>query len=68
MQRSAIIVTPKDKEEEKFIEALVKRMGLKGRKLSAEELEDAGLTFAMSKADKSMFADKEQVMHKLRKR
>ncbi|MBK8583540.1 MAG: hypothetical protein IPL86_17560 [Flavobacteriales bacterium] len=62
MSRSAILITPKDQEEEKLIEALVKRMRLKGRKLSAEELEDAGLAFAMSKADKTKVADYDRVM------
>ncbi len=66
MARGAIIITPKDKEEEKLIDALVKRMRLKGTKLSEEELEDAGLAYAMSKADKTKIADYDRVMRKLR--
>ncbi|MCC6838685.1 MAG: hypothetical protein IT230_00855 [Flavobacteriales bacterium] len=66
MERSAIIITPKDKEEEKLIEALVKRMGLKGKKLSGEDLEDAGLAMAIAKADKTKVADRDRVMRKLR--
>ncbi len=66
MERSAIVITPKDKEEEKLIEALVKRMGLKGKKLSGEDLEDAGLAMAIAKADKTKVADLDRVMRKLR--
>lgn len=66
MSRNAIIITPKDKEEEKLIDALVKRMGLKGRKLNAEEVEDAGLAHAMSKVDQTKVADYDRVMRKLR--
>lgn len=66
MARNAIIITLKDKEEEKLIEALVKRMGLKGRKLNGEEMEDAGLAYAMSKVDRTKVADYDRVMRKLR--
>lgn len=66
MARNAIIITPKDKEEEKLLEALIKRMGLEGRKLSGEELEDAGLAYAMAKVDRTKIADHDRVMRKLR--
>jgi hypothetical protein len=66
MARSAIIITPKDKEEEKLLESLIKHMRLHGRKLSEEELEDAGLAMAMAKVDKSKIADYDRLMRKLR--
>jgi hypothetical protein len=66
MARKAIIITPKDKEEEKLLQQLLKRMGVAGRVLSEEEMEDAGLALAMSKVDRTKVANKERVMRKLR--
>lgn len=66
MARKAIIITPKDQEEEKLLQQLIKRMGLSGRILSEEEMEDAGLALAMSKVDRTKVANKERVMRKLR--
>lgn len=66
MARKAIIITPKDKEEEKLLQQLIKRMGLSGRMLSEEEMEDAGLALAMSQVDRTKVANKERVMRKLR--
>jgi hypothetical protein len=66
MARKAIIITPKDKEEEKLLQQLIKRMGLSGRMLSEEEMEDAGLALAMSRVDRTKVANKERVMRKLR--
>ena len=48
------------------VHELIKRMGLSGRTLSEEELEDAGLALAMSKVDRTKVADRERVMRKLR--
>lgn len=61
-----IIIKPKDKDEEKLLQMLIKRMGLEGRSLSWEEMEDMGLAMAMSKVDRTKFADKERVMRTLR--
>ena len=41
-------------------------MGLKGKKLTGEDLEDAGLAMAIAKADKTKVADLDRVMRKLR--
>jgi hypothetical protein len=66
MARKAIIITPKDRKEEKLLHELIERMGLIGRTLNDEELEDAGLAYAMSKVDRTNVANKERVMRKLR--
>lgn len=66
MAQRSVIITPKDKEEEKLLQQLIKRMGLDGRTLSKEEMEDAGLALAMSKVDRTKVANKERVMRKLR--
>jgi hypothetical protein len=66
MGRKSIIITPKDKEEEKLLQLLIKRMGISGRTLSEEEMEDAGLALAMSKVDRTKVVSKERVLRKLR--
>ena len=66
MGRKSIIITPKDKEEEKLLQQLIKRMGISGRTLSEEEMEDAGLALAMSKVDRTKVISKERVLRKLR--
>ena len=66
MGRKSIIITPKDKEEEKLLQQLIKRMGISGRTLSEEEMEDAGLALAMSKVDRTKVFSKERVLRKLR--
>jgi hypothetical protein len=66
MGRKSIIITPKDKEEEKLLQLLIKRMGISGRTLSEEEMEDAGLALAMSKVDRTKVISKERVLRKLR--
>jgi hypothetical protein len=66
MGRKSIIITPKDKEEEKLLQQLIKRMGISGRRLSEEEMEDAGLALAMSKVDRTKVVSKERVLRKLR--
>ena len=66
MGRKSIIITPKDKEEEKLLQQLIKRMCISGRTLSEEEMEDAGLALAMSKVDRTKVVSKERVLRKLR--
>lgn len=60
-----IIIKPKDKDEEKFIRSLFRRMGLSKQMLSVEELEDAGLVLAMSKVDRTQLVDYDRVMREL---
>ena len=60
-----IIINPKDKDEEKFIRSLFKRMGLSKQMVSVEELEDAGLALAMSKVDRAQMMDNDRVMREL---
>jgi hypothetical protein len=66
MPRKAILITPKDKAEERLLLDLIERMGLNGRSLNEAEMEDLGLSILLSKVDRSKKADKERVMRKLR--
>ncbi|MCB0794857.1 MAG: hypothetical protein KDB88_08980 [Flavobacteriales bacterium] len=66
MARKAILITPKDAKEEELLHELIKRMGLAGRTLTEEEIEDAGLSYAMAKVDRTKLANKERVLRKLK--
>ncbi|MCB0792962.1 MAG: hypothetical protein H6595_05245 [Flavobacteriales bacterium] len=66
MARKAFIITPKDRKEEELLRQLIARMGLEGRLLDEEELEDAGLALALTKVDRTKLADSKRVMRKLR--
>lgn len=66
MAQKSFIITPKDPSEAKLLQELIKRMGLAGRVLTEEELEDAGLSVAMSQVDRTKLADKTRIMRKLR--
>lgn len=66
MPRKPILITPKDKEEERLLLQLIERMGLNGRTLNEVELEDLGLSLLLSKVDRTKKANKESVLRKLR--
>jgi hypothetical protein len=66
MSREPILITPKDKAEERLLLDLIERMGLNGRTLNEVEIEDLGLSILLAKVDRSQKADKARVMRKLR--
>lgn len=66
MAQKSFLITPKDASEAKLLQELIKRMGLAGRVLTEEELEDAGLSAALSQVDRTKLADKTRIMRKLR--
>jgi hypothetical protein len=66
MSRKPILITPKDKAEERLLLDLIERMGLNGRTLNEVEVEDLGLSILLAKVDRSKKADKARVMRKLR--
>ncbi len=63
---NAIVITPRDKVEERLITALFKKMNFAFRKLSATEREDIGLASLMQNCDRSQCVKKETILKKLR--
>ena len=43
----SLVITPKNEEELRFLKSLIKKLGYSSIELSEEELEDAGLLYAM---------------------
>lgn len=50
---SALLVTPKDRKEEKFVNDLLKKLGIPSKRLSLEEKVDLGLSILMKQADRN---------------
>jgi hypothetical protein len=65
---NAILITPKNNSELKFIHEFLKRMRIEGKILSTEEKEDLGLAAMMQKADRTRKVSRETVMSKLKEK
>ena len=61
----SIIVTPKDTNEFKFLTGLLNKLKISARELTADEIEDFGLSVLMKQADRSRKVSRESVMKKL---
>ena len=62
----SLIISPKSKEELKFLENLLTKLGVSTKALTEEEIEDAGLSLLMKDADRKKKVSKEVVMRKLK--
>ncbi len=63
---SSIVVSPKSQKELQFISALLKKLGVRSRVLSDEELEDLGLSVMMRDVDRSEVVTEDEIMKKLK--
>lgn len=61
----ALLIKPRNSTEFKFIADLLNKLGVGASSLSAEELEDIGLSKLMKKVDKTKRASRSEVMRKL---
>ena len=62
----SLIISPKNKEELKFVESLLNKLGVATKALTEEELEDAGLSLLMKDVDRTKKVSKEVIMKKLK--
>ena len=62
---NSIIITPRNKSEEKLLADLFKKMGIGARVLSAEEKEDMGLARLMAQADRRQKVSRDTIIKKL---
>ncbi len=63
---NSIVVTPKNKEELRFLKSLLKKLGYETKELSDEELEDAGLLYSMVSEKKEDYVPEHEVMDALK--
>ena len=61
----AIVVTPKNDSEFKFLSDLLKKLGISSSSLSYEDLEDIGMSKLLRDVDKSKKASRAEIMKKL---
>lgn len=61
----ALVVTPKNSNEFKFVTDLLKKLGVGSSIVSQGELEDIGMSKLMRQVDKSKKASRTEIMKKL---
>ncbi|MEJ7609644.1 MAG: hypothetical protein WKF88_00545 [Ferruginibacter sp.] len=61
----ALLITPKDNNELKFVTDLLRKLGVESSTLSRDELEDIGMSKMMLRIDKSKKATRSEIMKKL---
>ena len=61
----ALVVTPKNDNEFKFVSDLLKKLGIDSSALSKDQLEDIGMSKLMHSVDKNKKASRSEIMKKL---
>lgn len=61
----ALVITPKNSNEFKFVSELLKKLGVDSSALSKDELEDIGLSKLMHNVDKTQKVSRSEIMKKL---
>jgi len=61
----ALVITPKNDNEFKFLSDLLKKLGVSSSALSYEDLEDIGMSKLMRGIDKTKKASRAEIMKKL---
>lgn len=61
----ALVVTPKNSNELKFVTDLLKKLGVGSATVTQEELEDIGISKMMRQVDKTKKASRAEIMKKL---
>ncbi len=61
-----MVITPKSQTEFKFINDLLKKLGISSATMTEEELEDAGLSKMLKTIDKTKKVSKDIIMQKLK--
>ena len=62
----AMVITPKSQNEFRFINDLLKKLGISASPMTEEELEDIGLSKMLKAVDKTKKVSRESIMQKLR--
>ena len=61
----ALVITPKNTNEFKFVSELLKKLGVGSSALSQDELEDLGMSKLLHDVDKTKRASRSEIMKKL---
>lgn len=63
----SLVITPRSKDEMRFVSELLQKIGLETRKLSDEAKENVGLALLMSQADRTDVVDTATFKESLRR-
>ena len=61
-----MVITPKSQNEFKFLNDLLKKLGISSATMTEEELEDIGLSKLLKAVDKNKKVSKESILQKLK--
>jgi spermidine/putrescine-binding protein len=61
----ALVVTPKNSNEFKFVSDLLKKLGIDSATVSQDELEDIGMSKLLRQVDKTKNTNRSEIMKKL---
>ena len=61
----ALLVTPKNSNELKFVTDLLQKLGVSSLAVNQEELEDIGMSILMRQVDKTKRVSRKEIMKKL---
>ena len=61
----ALVITPKNNNEFKFIADLLKKLGVGSSSVTQEDLEDIGMSKMLRSVDKTKKASRSEIMKKL---
>ena len=61
----ALVITPKNSNEFKFVSELLKKLGVGSSALSQDELEDIGMSKLLHDVDKTKKVSRSEIMKKL---
>ena len=62
----SLVITPKNEEDLRFLKSLTKNIGYDSKELTEDELEDAGLLYAMVSERKENFVSEDEVTDALK--
>jgi intein/homing endonuclease len=62
----AVVITPKSESEFKFINDLLKKLGISSSTFTDEEIEDIGLSKMLKAVDKTKKVSKQSILNKLK--
>ncbi len=63
---NSIVITPKTKDELRFLKSLLKKLGYQAKELTEEDLENAGLLYLMISEKKEDYVSEKEILDALK--
>ena len=62
----ALVITPKNQAEIRFLSDLLKKLGFSSTLMEKEQIEDAGMSILMKQADRNKKVSRDSILKKLK--